>query len=888
MNADSSTGLGRFHGRLGLPSIALPRRLALAVGLATVVAPAILAAGMALAAPTNYVNVTNNVEQYGTGTYDWGNNGTLSTNGGTYSMSGTGGIFDGGKFNGNTTPPTAPGLTSAAAADSQLVSPTFFVDPLSVDTTGCGSGDPTVFTGQGSETNNGDLNTFTYNTGSIPNKDDLGNVFATAHVTGSTNEVFFGAERVINNGDSHIDFEFLQAGVTAPTPCKGTFVGHRTQGDLLLSVDFTKGGTLGGKALHVWICDKTYDPAHDGLPCDPVKGSSAHYEPAGNIPGFHADAITFGVNATGSIPAGGWVARNADGSPTAGNTVLQNAFMEGGIDLTELGFKGCLSTFLPHTRSSQSFTAVLKDFAGPIPFDSCKTPTITTSATASAEIGSKISDSAKLSGTAAGAGGNIVFTAYGPETSATCAVADLVFTSSAVPVTGNGTYGPVSFNPAKAGDYYWIASYSGDIADGGRTKPASTSCGDTGEKSTVTPKQPTISTKATAGPVTIGGSISDTATLSGTALKPNGDPADGSITFTVYSDDTCTTLVKTLGPVSVSGDNDYASGSFTPLSVGTYYWIATYSGDSPNTLGAATKCKDANESSIIGPKQPTISTTPSAGGLAPVVLTDSAKLSGTALEPDGTTPAKGTITFKLYGPNDTSCGGAPIFTSDPVAVSGDGTYSTPSGFTATLGGTYEWVAVYSGDPPNTLGVSSKCGDEAVVVTVPQSKLTPTGTTCQQFVDGTAQTQQFIYYSLTGDNKVANNVNPGVFFYYTRASAPSGGGPFSVYIHETTGNSTGALFQVQNLSSSQIIVYDASCNTYSSETASIDASGANVTITISGASANQAFVISVKYSAKSLVGTAQPNPADASYTWDTEVPQGNVLPGTTTSLKLSLQ
>ena len=430
----------------------LRRSLAFAIGLAAVAAPALFAVGVAMAAPTNYVNVTNNVEQFdGSGTYDWGNNGTLSTNGGTYSMSGTGGIFDGGKFNGNTTPPTAPGLTSAAAADSQLVSPTFFVDPLSVDTTGCGSGDPTVFTGQGSETNNGDLNTFTYNTGSIPNKDDLGNVFATAHVTGSTNEVFFGAERVINNGDSHIDFEFLQAGVTAPTPCKGTFVGHRTQGDLLLSVDFTKGGTLGGKALHVWICDKTYDPAHDGLPCDPVKGSSAHYEPAGNIPGFHADAITFGVNATGSIPAGGWVARNADGSPTAGNTVLQNAFMEGGIDLTELGFKGCLSTFLPHTRSSQSFTAVLKDFAGPIPFDSCKTPTITTSATASAEIGSKISDSAKLSGTAAGAGGNIVFTAYGPETSATCAVADLVFTSSAVPVTGNGTYGrSASTRPRRA------------------------------------------------------------------------------------------------------------------------------------------------------------------------------------------------------------------------------------------------------------------------------------------------------------------------------------------------------------------------------------------------------------------------------------------------------
>ena len=37
--------------------------------------------------------------------------------------------------------------------------------------------------------------------------------------------------------------------------------------------------------------------------------------------------------------------------------------MEGGINLKDLGFTGCLSSFLPHTRSSQSFTSVLKDFA---------------------------------------------------------------------------------------------------------------------------------------------------------------------------------------------------------------------------------------------------------------------------------------------------------------------------------------------------------------------------------------------------------------------------------------------------------------------------------------------------------------------------------------------
>ena len=44
------------------------------------------------------------------------------------------------------------------------------------------------------------------------------------------------------------------------------------------------------------------------------------------------------------------------------STIPTNELFEVGVDLAALGFKGCISTFLPHTRSSQSFTAVLKDF----------------------------------------------------------------------------------------------------------------------------------------------------------------------------------------------------------------------------------------------------------------------------------------------------------------------------------------------------------------------------------------------------------------------------------------------------------------------------------------------------------------------------------------------
>ena len=41
------------------------------------------------------------------------NNGTRTVTNNTASVSGTGGIFDGGHFNGNTTPPTAPSLAAS-------------------------------------------------------------------------------------------------------------------------------------------------------------------------------------------------------------------------------------------------------------------------------------------------------------------------------------------------------------------------------------------------------------------------------------------------------------------------------------------------------------------------------------------------------------------------------------------------------------------------------------------------------------------------------------------------------------------------------------------------------------------------------------------------------
>ncbi|MBI4898605.1 MAG: hypothetical protein HY827_09620 [Actinobacteria bacterium] len=47
---------------------------------------------------------------------------------------------------------------------------------------------------------------------------------------------------------------------------------------------------------------------------------------------------------------------------------------------------------------------------------------------------------------------------------------------------------------------------------------------------------------------------------------------------------------------------------------------------------------------------------------------------------------KGLITFKLYGPDDSTCSKSPIFTSSGVPVNGNGTYVSPS-YTPSAAGT---------------------------------------------------------------------------------------------------------------------------------------------------------------------------------------------------------
>src|SRR5262249_40234562 len=138
-----------------------------------------------------------------------------------------------------------------------------------------------------------------------------------------------------------------------------------------------------------------------------------------------------------------------------------------------------------------------------------------------------------------------------------------------------------------AGDYCWSSHFHATSPANG--VPDADDDG-TNECFTVTPVTPLLATSAGAGPVVLGNPITDTATLANAASKPGtpainpttpGGPAGGTITFTAYGPDNCTTVAFTSAAIPVSGNGTYGAVSFTPTATGTYHWAASYSGDSP-------------------------------------------------------------------------------------------------------------------------------------------------------------------------------------------------------------------------------------------------------------------------------------------------------------------
>lgn len=226
---------------------------------------------------------------------------------------------------------------------------------------------------------------------------------------------------------------------------------------------------------------------------------------------------------------------------------------------------------------------------------------------------------------------------------------------------------------------------------------------------------PTLTTN-TPSTAAFGTTLSDTGTLSG-ATAPT-----GMVTFSLYGpNDTtnCTGNPVYSNSVPVGNGTGLASGNTgTNLAPGLYQWVATYPGDVNNNK-ATSGC--GQEPVTVGQAATTLTTN------APVSSTVGAGIQDSATLSLGSSPT-GAITFVAYGPNDASCANTPAYTSVSVTVTGDKTYSSSPAFKPSAAGTYQWVAVYSGDT-NNAPATDPCGaqNESTMVTTP-SLANPTITT----------------------------------------------------------------------------------------------------------------------------------------------------------------
>jgi uncharacterized protein YbcV (DUF1398 family) len=380
---------------------------------------------------------------------------------------------------------------------------------------------------------------------------------------------------------------------------------------------------------------------------------------------------TYTVNES-SLPSSNWSFTSLECTTTGGATFTKSG-TEAGITIPVTGGATVTCTYT----------------------NSKKAPGITTKAVSPATVGEKIHDTATLTGLVAGNGtGTVTFKLYSDSG---CKTEVFKSTSSGINATGTVEVSSEEFTITATGTYFWVAEYSGDS----NNLPASTKCGDSNESSVVEPAQPSISTKAVS-PVTVGEPIHDTATLSG-LVDPTGA---GTVTFKLFSDEKCETELFNSTSVGIKANGNVESGDFTPSATGTYYWTAAFSGDK-NNEPVASGCKAANESSVVEPAKPGISTK----AVSPVTvgepIHDTATLTG-LVDPTGT----GTVTFKLF--SDEKCE-TELFNSTSVGIKANGNVESGE-FTPSATGTYYWTAAFSGDKNNEPVASGcKAANESSVV-----------------------------------------------------------------------------------------------------------------------------------------------------------------------------
>lgn len=183
-----------------------------------------------------------------------------------------------------------------------------------------------------------------------PEKNDIAHAYAAAYADNGELILFFGQDRSPDqDGDANVGFWFLQEDV-GPNG-SGGFNGAHQVDDIFVAAELTNGGGVPNIVVYKW----------NGSGLTKIADESSNAKCTGGT--LSADVCGIANSGNVTVPGGG--------------TVPSPYFFEGGMNVTKLlgGTTPCFGSFLANTRTSQSTSAVLKDFAGG-QIDTCASITI--------------------------------------------------------------------------------------------------------------------------------------------------------------------------------------------------------------------------------------------------------------------------------------------------------------------------------------------------------------------------------------------------------------------------------------------------------------------------------------------------------------------------------
>jgi uncharacterized repeat protein (TIGR01451 family) len=569
------------------------------------------------------------------------------------------GLFE---LDGNAVSGAAPGEDwdhVYAGTSAAITPPVFLTDKVN-------STADDIFTG-GSSKDISDTTDWLWTTSKPQAKNDITHAFAAAYTavnpdTAGDTIVYFGLNKYDASGDNFVGFWFLQDQV-GPTgsgvPSGSPFSGAHTPGDVLVLADYTNGGGVSTFSVYKWVASGGDVATHlhtvaTGVPCT---GSPAADEACGTT---NLDTET-----------SPWPFTDKSGE----HDFLAGELFEGGINLSALHLDtGCFTSFIAETRSSQSVTATLSDFAGG-QFSFCVPPTITTQVQQDGQSlgslgtinkGESVQDKATLTGSKGTVEGTVDFF----ECFNAAAAPDCSSGGNQVGGTktlSGGTATSASFTPADAGFYCFRVDYT---PAAGSKYLAASHTNKTTECFQVIPAQVTIAKTADGASVSAGDSIGFTLSwgnsgagkATGVVVSDNLPGAAGlnwSIDASTGSGSTCaisgavgsqvlTCNVGTInGNTAVSGTVHVTSGT-TPASCGTVNntgdITSTNDGEAHDGASMAVNCPDVRVVKTAAEEQIRV------GDTASFTITVSNIGTGTAKDVELNDPLPGGLTWAITPP----------------------------------------------------------------------------------------------------------------------------------------------------------------------------------------------------------------------------------------------